>query len=211
MDFKCGIFDLDGTLIDSMPLRRSLCENVLTQRGIQPRPDFAEAIKPLTTREGCAYCKEQYGLSESTEELLEECFAILRKFYVEQVVPMPGLVDFLARMKAQGVKLYVATATERRLSEIALRTTGLVNYFDEMLTCAEAGAGKEQPDVYEQLLARSGCDKADAIIFEDALYAMRTAKKAGFRVAAIHDPALTDVHEEIRSLADYYVHSYEEL
>ena len=211
MELNCGIFDMDGTLIDSMPMWRNLGRNILLRRGLEPRPDFSEAMKPLTMREGCAYCKLNYDLPESVGEIVEECFGMVRDFYQEKAAPLPGVPAFLAGLKARGVKLYVATATDRPLAEIALQHTGLAKYFDGMLTCAEAGVGKQQPDIYEQTLALSGCAKEDAIIFEDALHAIRTAKRAGFRVAAIHDPALTAAHAEIQQLADYYVETYEAL
>lgn len=211
MKLKYGIFDMDGTLIDSMPMWRGLGKGVLQRRGIQPRPDFHEAMKPLTMREGCAYCKLAYDLPESTAEIIEECCGVVRDFYRTQAKPLPGVPEFLAKQKARGAKLYVATATDRPLAEIALRQTGLDAYFDGMLTCAEAGVGKQQPDIYEQTLTLSGCAREDTIIFEDALHAIRTAKAARFRVAAIHDPALTAAHAEIRTLADYYVETYEDL
>lgn len=211
MELKCGIFDMDGTLIDSMPMWRNLGRNILLRRGVEPRPDFGEAMKPLTMREGCAYCKLNYDLTESVEEIIEECFGMVRDFYQTQAEPLPGVPAFLAKLREQGVKLYVATATDRPLAEIALRTAGLTDCFDGMLTCAEAGANKQTPDIYEQTLALASCEKADAVVFEDALYAIRTAKGAGFRVAAIHDPALTESHAEIRALADFYVETYEDL
>jgi len=211
VELNCGIFDMDGTLIDSMPMWRNLGRNILLRRGLEPRPDFSEAMKPLTMREGCAYCKLNYGLSESVTEIIEECFGMVRDFYETAAEPLPGVPEFLASLKERGVKLYVATATDRPLAEIALRTAGLTGYFDGMLTCAEAGANKQTSDIYEQTLALSGCRKEEAVVFEDALYAIRTAKGAGFRVAAIHDPALTDSHAEIRRLADYYVERYQDL
>ena len=211
MDFKCGIFDMDGTLIDSMPMWRGLGRGVLGRRGLEPRPDFGEAMKPLTMREGCAYCKTAYNLPETTAEIIEECFGVVREFYRTEAAPLPGVPEFLAKMKARGAKLYVATATDRPLAEVALRATGLDRYFDGLLTCAEVGVGKQAPDIYEQTLALSGCAKEDSVVFEDALHAIRTAKRAGFRVAAIHDPALTDSHDEIHRLADCYVETYEDL
>ena len=101
MDFKCGIFDMDGTLIDTMPMWRGLGQGVLRRRGLEPRPDFREAMKPLTMREGCAYCKLAYDLPESTAEIIEECFGVVRDFYRTQAVPLPGVPEFLAKMKAR--------------------------------------------------------------------------------------------------------------
>ena len=211
MKLKCGIFDMDGTLIDSMPMWRNLGKNLLLSRGIQPRPDFEEAMKPLTMREGCAYCKEAYGLTETVQELIDECWGRIGDFYAREARPMPGAADFLARMKQQGARLFIATATDRSYANIALEATGLGQYFEGMLTCPEVGVGKRSPDIYEQALAILGGTKEDTVIFEDALYAIRTAKAAGFRVAAIHDPAIVHDHAEIRALADHYVETYQNL
>lgn len=202
---------MDGTLIDSMPMWRNLGFQLLLSRGIQPRPEFENAMKPLMLREACVYCKTEYGLTESIQDLVEECWARVGSFYTHEVRPLPGVLAFLERQKALGTRLFIATATDRSYADIALKTTGLDCYFEGMLTCPEIGAGKNQPDVYEQSLAMMGCRKEDAVVFEDALYAMRTAKKAGFRVAAVHDPAITEDHTEIRALADYYIETYETL
>ena len=112
-----------------------------------------------------------------------------------------------------GVLVRSASMHEMALPEsllaIARAGAGVNNI--PLVPCAEAGVGKQQPDIYEQTLALSGCTKEDTVIFEDALHAIRTAKGAGFRLAAIHDPALTESHAEIRRLADWYVETYETL
>ena len=116
---------------------------------------------------------------------------------------------FLARLAERGVPMYVATATDRPLAEAALIRTGLIERFQGIVTCREAGQGKrEGPAVYEAALAALRCAREDALVFEDVLYAVRTAKAAGFRTAAVYDP-WEAAQEELRRTADYYVMSYE--
>jgi len=211
MEFKCGIFDMDGTLIDSMPMWRKLGFHILLSRGIEPRPEFAEDFKSLTLHEAALYCKEHYGLQESEEEILSDCWGEVEHFYRQEAAPLPGLVEYLKKLKAQGVKTYVATATDRDKTEIALEATGLAAYFDGILTCPEVGIGKSSPKIFEEALALSGCAKEDAVIFEDSLYAIRTAKAAGFRVIGVHDPRIVEDQAKVQALVDQYIHTYEEL
>jgi len=165
----------------------------------------------MDLREGTAYCREVCGLSESVDELVAEVKGRIRDFYQNQVQPKPGLVKFLSLLKMEGVWMYVATNTDRALAETALRHTGIDGYFRGLVTCREAGQGKgDGPEVYERALRRLRSNKKDTVVFEDALYALRTAKEAGFRTAAVYDPAEPE-QEEMRRLAEYYITSYEEM
>jgi len=123
----------------------------------------------------------------------------------------PGLKKFLALLKMEGVWMYVATATDRPLAEAALRHAGIYDYFRGLITVAEAGVGKRDPEIFERALRRLQSNKKDTVVFEDALHAIQTAKRAGFRVAAVYDPSADDDQEEIKALADYYITSYEEM
>ena len=108
--------------------------------------------------------------------------------------------------------MYVATATDRHLAEKALQHAGIRDCFRGLVTSAETGVGKDvSPEIYERAMRRLRSNKKDTVIFEDALHAIRTAKTAGFRVAAVYDPSAEEDQEEIRALADYYFRSFEEL
>jgi HAD superfamily hydrolase (TIGR01509 family) len=108
--------------------------------------------------------------------------------------------------------MYIATNTRRDLVEDGLRRNGLLSYFEGIITCPEVGQGKKEgPAVYEEALRLLGGTKEDTVVFEDALHPIRTAKKAGFRIAAIYDASSEGEHDEIRALADSYFHSYDEL
>ncbi len=211
MRLQSAIFDMDGTLIDSMPMWRSLASSLVRSRGAVPPPGLDRRVNSMGLREGTAYCKEVCGLSETVDELVAEIEFQIRDFYQNRVRPKPGLVKFLSLLKMEGVWMYVATATDRPLAEIALRTAGIDGYFRGLVTCREAGQGKaDGPEVYERALRRLRSNKKDTVVFEDALYALRTAAAAGFRTAAVYDAAEPE-QEEMRRLAEYYITSYEEM
>ena len=212
MRLQSAIFDMDGTLLDSMPMWRSRASTLVLSHGVTPPSGLDRQVSPLSLREGAAYCKEICGLPGTVEELERQLWDQILDYYSHHVRPKPGLVRFLSVLKMEGVWMYIATATDRTLAEIALRHAGLDGYFRGIVTSREAGQHKKDgPAVYERALTRLRSTKKDTVVFEDAIHAIRTAKAAGFRVAAIYDPAAEDDQEEIRSLADYYYRSFEEL
>ena len=212
MRLQSAIFDMDGTLLDSMHIWNDVGPKTLRSMGIEPAPDLGPRLMLMTFRDGAALCKEEYHLSESVEEIMDLTKDRVRSFYEHEVQAKPGLEKFLSLLKMEGVWMYVATNTDRDLVEAALKHTGLEGYFRGILTCAEVGAGKkDSPEIYERAMRRLRGNKKDTVIFEDALHAIRTAKKAGFRVCGVYDPSAEADQEEIKSLSDYYIRSFEEM
>lgn len=211
MRLQSAIFDMDGTLLDSMGMWSNLGFNLLLSHSIEPRADFRDQIKTMKLRDGVAYCKDAYGLSESMDELMDSIWAQVERFYRDEVTAKPGVEKFLSLLKMEGVWMYVATATDRPLAEIALRRAGIRDYFQGILTCGEVGASKDHPDIYERALTRLRSTKRDTVVFEDAPFAIRTAKHAGFRVAAVYDPSAEASQAEIQRISDYYIYSFEEM
>lgn len=212
MRLQSAIFDMDGTLLDSMHVWREIGPRMLRARGITPAPDLGARLKPMTAWQGAAYCKEEYRLPETVEEVYAQIEAQVRHFYENEVTAKPGVKNLLSLLKIEGVWMYVATATDRHLAESALRHAGIRDYFRGIVTSAETGVGKDvSPEIYERAMRRLRSNKKDTVIFEDALHAVRTAKAGGFRVAAVYDPSAEEDQAEIRSLADYYIRSFEEM
>ena len=212
MRLQSAIFDMDGTLLDSMHIWNDVGPKTLRSMGIEPAPDLGDRLMLMTFRDGAALCKEEYHLSESVEEIMDLTKARVRSFYETQVQPKPGVEKFLSLLKMEGVWMYIATNTDRDLVEAALQHTGLDGYFRGILTCGEVGIGKkDSPEVYERAMRRLRGNKKDTVIFEDALHAIRTAKAAGFRVCGVYDPSAEDDQEAIKSLSDYYIRSFEEM
>ncbi len=212
MRLQSGIFDMDGTLLDSMHIWTGLGPGLLRSMGIEPAPDLGQRLMVRTFREGAALCKAEYHLTQSEEELMELTKARVRDFYETQVLPKAGVQKFLSLLKMEGVWMYIATNTDRDLAEAALKHTGLAGYFRGILTCGEVGAGKrESAEIYERCLRRLRGTKQDTVVFEDSLHAIETAKAAGFRVCGVYDPSAEGDQETIRRISDEYIRSFEEL
>lgn len=130
--------------------------------------------------------------------------AMLEQFYQYEAPLKPGAAELLARLRQNRVKLCIATATDRYLVEAALARCGVLSYFGEIFTCNGVGHGKDEPHIFEAALRFLGTERAETVVFDDALYAIRTAKEAGFPIAAVYD-----THEksqtEVRALSDFYL------
>ena len=212
MRLQSAIFDMDGTLLDSMPTWRELGPTFLREADIETTPEQLHALRTMTDHEVIPYLREVCGLQKSPEEIMNEIIRRMEDFYSTQVRPKPGLEKFLSILKMEGVWMYVATATHRRLTEKALKTAGIDHYFRGIVTSADAGNHKsESADIYEMAMRRLQSNKRDTVVFEDALHAIRTAKAAGFRVAGVYEATAEQDQLEIQRLCDYYIRSYEEL
>ena len=212
MRLQSAIFDMDGTLLDSMHIWNDLGPNLLRSMGIEPAPDLGDRLMVMTFRDGAALCKEEYHLPQTVDEIIALTEAKVEDFYNHHVQTKPGVKKFLSLLKMEGVWMYVATNTDRDLVEAALKHTGLEGYFRGVMTCAEVGAGKkDSPEIYERCLRRLRSTKKDTVIFEDALHTIETAKSAGFRVCGVYDPSAETDQEAIRNLSDYYIRSFEEM
>lgn len=207
MRLQGAIFDMDGTLLDSMHVWETLSSTLLRQLGIQPEPDLDQRMRVMGMSQGAAYCRAHYGLDMTQEEIVAHITGLVETFYRTQVEAKPGVKALLSLLKMEGVGLYVATATDRPLALAALEHAGLWGMFQGMITCAEAGQGKDSPLIYEKALRRLRCRKEGVVVFEDSLRAIRTAKAAGFRVAGVADPSEPD-QAAVEAESDYYITAF---
>ncbi len=143
--------------------------------GYTPRPDLDAHLKVMTLRQGAAYCQETYHLPMSAEAFAEQMTQRVERFYAQEVQPKPGVERFLSILRQRGIPMYVATATDRPLAEAALGQTGLMPYFQGLLTCQDVGRGKEDPAVFQEALSRLGSRRDATWVFEDALHAIQQA------------------------------------
>ena len=212
MRLQSAIFDMDGTLLDSMPIWDEIGPRTLRAQGIEPEPGLHDKLKVMTFREGAQYCKDTYQLPQTVEQVMDMTKAQVKDFYNHQVEAKPGLKKFLSLLKMEGVWMYVATNTDRDLAEAGLKHAGIDGYFRGLMTCGEVGEGKnESPEIYERAMRRLRGNKKDTVVFEDSLHAIQTAKAAGFRVCAVYDPSAEADQQEIQRIADYYIRSYDEM
>ena len=210
MKLKVAIFDMDGTLLDSMPGWQTVGQRYLAEKGLTAYSDLREKVKTLSPVETAAFFQREYNIMDTPEEIMAGVNRQVERNYTEMAQVKPGVVEVLNWLKEQGVRMCIATATDRYLVEIGLKRLQLLPYFEKIFTCTEIGKGKSEPHIFQTAMESLGGEFDNTIIFEDALHAVKTAKDAGFTVAAVYDASAAEDAEEIRGLADWYVDGLEQ-
>lgn len=196
-----AVFDVDGTLLDSMSIWDTLGEAYLRSLGYEPRENLNEVFKNMSLYQAACYYRTEYGVPLSADAIMDGVNAMISDYYKEEIRLKPHAAEFLSKLRERDVRMCIATATDKPYIEAALSRCGVLRFFSEILTCTLVGSGKDEPFIYREALRRLGTTKADTIIFEDALYAVQTAKKDGFLVTAVYDRH-EKAQREVRSLAD---------
>lgn len=203
-----AIFDFDGTLFDSMFIWDNVGEIYLRSLEKEPKPSMRVDVRALSLYQSACYFKQEYDLSLSIEEIMRGINQTIEHFYIHEVLPKPGVADFLKRMHKDGISMCIATASDRYQIEAALSRCGMEHYFEAIFTCSEVGHGKDEPVIFQKAMEHFGADRSSAIVFEDAIHAIQTAKADGFAVVAVFDSSETR-QAEIRNLADCYITDFE--
>lgn len=183
---------------------RHMFELFLENYGKKPKPDLKDKLKPLSLQESADVFRLEYGVPGSTDEVAEGINKVLEERYFHTIEAKPHVREFLELLQKNGVKICAATATDRYLVEAALKRTGLYGYFSQIYTCTEVGRGKEFPDIYLKAMEFMGERQEDTVVFEDAYYAIKTAKAAGFYVVAMADETTKEDEAGIMQAADEY-------
>ena len=208
MDKKYAIFDMDGTLIDSMVFWKNLATEYLTSKGILQIPaDILEQIKPMTMSESAALFRREFGLTGDVEAQMNE---MMEDHYRNDIPLKPGVWEYLENLHRQGVRMCVASATAEDLMESCLTRLGVRQYFEFLLSCETVGAGKRSPLVYQEAARRLGAVPGQIAVYEDALYAVQTAKAAGFHVVGVYDDSAADSWQAIEQESDEVILNWEE-
>jgi len=206
-----AIFDLDGTLLDSNGYWDRAPDAYLRTLGKKAGSELAKTIFTMTLPEAAAYMTREYGLHQSGEEIMAGINRAMERFYLTEVPLKEGAREALDFLQHLGIPMAVASVTDRPLVEAALTRFGLLGYFRTIVTTADVGVGKQAPDVYLRAAETLGSPPGKTLVFEDALHALETARRAGFRTAGVYDPASESCQERIRSVSDLYLSSLTEL
>lgn len=205
---KAAIFDMDGTLINSLIFWNYLWEQMgitfLADPNFRPDATTDRECRTLTLAQAMALVHERYGLGESAEALTDYTTDLLETFYREVVECKPGAIEFLQYLKGKGVKMAVATASDGGLVQLAMERCGLAPYLDMVVSCATVGKGKDQPDVFLLTLEKMGTTAEETWMFEDSYVALQTAKRIGMPTVGIFD-ANNYGQDILKANSDHYI------
>ncbi len=209
MELKGAIFDFDGTLFDSMEIWENAGSEYIKSLGKQPEPGLDEILRPMSLYDSALYLSKRYGIDKSEREILIGIADLVEDFYFHKALPKPGIERLLDEMSRRGVRMAVATASERHHIEAALKRCNLDGYFCGIVTCGEVGSGKNEPDTFRKALELLKTERPDTLVFEDSYNAVMTSKADGFVTVVVND-RFERRRKEVEEAADYYFEDLEE-
>lgn len=208
MNFKGLIFDLDGTLIDSMNVWTEIDAEFLREYNIDMPINFYEDIKDLSFADTAIYFSEKLGIPMNPTDIMDKFNFMAREKY-EKIVPLKkGVYEFIKQEKKKGTKLCVATANNKDLTILALKRLGIYDSMEFILTCDEICSGKGTPDIYIKCAEKMGLEISETAVFEDILRGVISAKSAGFYVVAVEEKTAFDDIDEIKKKCDLFIEDY---
>lgn len=208
MKIKGAIFDMDGTLVDSLGtwkvLWRQVGEKFLGIKDFCPAEEIDKRVRTMIFRDAMAYFIDCYHLTCSTDELVAFTQDGIENFYRYQAEAKAGAVALLKALQAKGIPICLASASEMRYVRIALEALDLAQYFNSVLSCADLGTDKAKPDIYLLAAKQLGLSAPDVCVFEDSFVALETAKGIGFQTVGIFD-ANNFEQKRVRAASDFYL------
>lgn len=208
-EIKGAIFDLDGTIIDSMPMWYSLYGHYIKEANIEPTEELLDFLRHAAIPVAAERFSREFNLG-TAKEIEDALYGHVADYYKNRATLRPNVDKFIKSLYSRGVKMCVATATESGHAKKSLLHTGLLEYFDDVISCKDLGIEKNRPDIYFEALKCLDVNINEAAVFEDALHAVETAKSGGFYVVAIYEQNAENP-DRIKELADRYIYDYEEL
>lgn len=211
-DFDAAIFDMDGTLLDTMRYWRYTSLEYLLAHQLPMRPEDLARMEWTSSRALVKEIAEREGFDMgSWQTMVGELEEFMNRHYLHDAKRRENVPELLEKLRGMGKPMCVATGAPRQYARNGLSRLGILKYFEFVTDCYEFGMDKSQPEYFEEVARRLGTKPERCVVFEDALYAMKSAKTAGCRVVAIEDSTARLQRDEIRAIADRYILNYSEL
>lgn len=210
-EFKGAIFDLDGTLIDSMGVWETIDIKFLEKRYISLPKDYIEKINSMSFEEVAKYTIKRFNLNESVESLIKEWNDMAVYEYSNNIKLKPKVKEYLIKLKENNIKIGLATSSPKELYEPVLKNNKIYDYFDTFTSIEDVQKDKNYPDIYLYTAKKLGLKPNECIGFEDILISVNTLKKAGFMVVGVYDKYSHKDIDKIKAICDNFIYSFEEL
>lgn len=211
MEFKGAIFDLDGTLLDSMHVWKKVDIAWFVQNGIEYDSNVSHAFKNMTFFEAANYVIKLFNLSKSAQDIMDEWDKMVLFEYRDNIKLKPFVLEYLNKLKKSGVKMSIATSCLKNCCTAALKSNGILNYFDDIVYSNDIGKGKSYPDIYLYCANIMGIEPKDCVVFEDIYHAINGVRAANMRFVGVYDNFSSLEWDKIKQEADLCITSFEEL
>jgi len=201
MENDLYIFDMDGTILDSMPVWKNVDEIYLGSHNIIPPPDYKKVIAPLTLPE-CAEYFRSLGVDKENKCIISDIIALVKAEYENNIQLKPGMHKLLHKLFLKEKTICLLTTSDKSYAIPALKRLGIYKYFNAVYTSTGLGLDKRTPQIYKTVCSKYGIPPENTAVYEDTLFAVRSAKGAGCHVVAVYDEAASGDWDEIKNTAD---------
>ena len=210
-NIKACIFDLDGTLVDSMWMWPDIDREYLNRFEIEYDDNLKNEIDGISFHETAVYFKNKFGISDSVEKICKDWEDMAYDKYKYEVKEKPGCKKFLEHLGSKGIKMGIATSNNRSMVDVVLESLNMKDFFEVITTSDEVKRGKPAPDVYITTANLLNVEPKNCLVFEDVVAGIMAGKSAGMKVCAIEDDFTKEVRQKKKELSDYYIVDYSEL
>lgn len=210
-NIKGVIFDLDGTLIDSMWVWDQIDIEYLSEKNLEVPKNLNDEIGHLSFNQVAVYFKERFKLKDSLDEIKQRWSDMAYYHYSTDIKLKEGVVEFLKFLKESNIKIGLATSNSHDLLEVVLKNNNIYDYFDAITITDEVSVGKHEPDVYLLAAKKLNVSPSECLVFEDIVQAIKGAKKAEMKVIGVADSRNLDDRDEIISLTDKFITNFNEM
>ena len=210
-DIEAAIFDLDGTLVDSMWMWEEIDKEYLSRFSISLPDGLQKEIEGMSFTETAFYFKEKFKLMDPIDKIKEDWNRLAWDKYATKVPMKKGVVSFLDYCKQNGIKMGIATSNSTELVQNIVKVHGLHDYFQVIKTSCDAKKGKPAPDIYLLVAKELGVHPGNCLVFEDIVPGIMAGKSAGMKVCAVEDEYSKHQRNQKKELADYYIHEFQQI
>lgn len=205
------IFDLDGTLVDSMRVWRDIDIEYLESFGIPFPDDLQKSLEGMNFRDTAIYIKNRFGIQDDIDSIISTWNNMALKKYKYEVPLKDGVKDYLDYVKSKGIRLGIATTNSRLLSKACLEANNIYDYFDCIVTGEDITYSKPNPEIYKKALSLLKADSSSGLVFEDTLAGLKAGKEAGMKICAVDDCNSIYCRSEKKDISDYFIFSYKDI
>ena len=205
-----AIFDLDGTLVDSMPMWHNFAGFYLDKYGMKPDDYLLQNAKDMSFEERAEYINAHYAIGKTPEEILSDMWDTAGDAYANTIPIKHDVKPFLFALRCKGVRMCIATASPGEWAKAVLKRLNIDHYFSVILSCYDLKTSKSEPVIYDRAFDILGTDRETTYIFEDSVNCIRTAKAAGYRVVGVKDEMSLPDEDEIKRLSDIYIKDFDD-